>query len=65
MFRDKCNVYSLSHVWLFFDPMDCGPPGSSVHGISQARNPVPFPSPDVRMGNGEAQLKLESPFCPP
>ena len=21
----------------FFDPMDCGPPGSSVHGISQAR----------------------------
>ena len=24
-------------VWLFFDPMDCSPPGSSVHGISQAR----------------------------
>ena len=21
----------------FFDPMDCGPPGSSVHGIFQAR----------------------------
>ena len=21
----------------FFDPMDCSPPGSSVHGISQAR----------------------------
>ena len=28
---------SLSHVWLFCDPMDCSPPGSSVHGISQAR----------------------------
>ena len=27
----------LSHVWLFCDPMDCIPPGSSVHGISQAR----------------------------
>ena len=28
---------SLSHVWLFSDPMDCSPPGSSVHGIFQAR----------------------------
>ena len=26
-------------VWLFCDPMDCSPPGSSVHGISQARIP--------------------------
>ena len=30
-------VWSPSHVWLFHDPMDCGPPGSSVHGISQAK----------------------------
>ena len=39
-------VQSLSHVWLFYDPMDCSPPGSSVHGISQARilKWVPFPS---------------------
>ena len=27
---------SLSHVWLFCDPVDCSPPGSSVHGTSQA-----------------------------
>ena len=27
----------LSHVWLFCDPMDCSPPGSSVHEISQAK----------------------------
>ena len=27
---------SLSRVWLC-DPMDCSPPGSSVHGIPQAR----------------------------
>ena len=27
----------LSHVGLFCDPMDCSPPGPSVHGISQAR----------------------------
>ena len=28
---------SLSGVWLFCDPMDYSLPGSSVHGISQAR----------------------------
>ena len=27
----------LSHVQLVCDPIDCSPPGSSVHGISQAR----------------------------
>ena len=27
----------LSHVHLFYDPMDYSPPDSSVHGISQAR----------------------------
>ena len=30
-------VQSLSHVQLFSDPMDCSPPGSSVHGNFQAR----------------------------
>ena len=30
-------VYWLNHVHLFCDPMDCSPPGSSIHGISQAR----------------------------
>ena len=28
---------SLSSFMSFHDPMDCSPPGSSVHGISQAR----------------------------
>ena len=28
---------SLSYAQLFFDPMDCSPPGSSVHGIFQAK----------------------------
>ena len=27
----------LSHVWLFCDPVDCSPPGFSVHGISLVR----------------------------
>ena len=30
------KVKSLSHVWLC-DPMDCSPPGSSIHGILKAR----------------------------
>ena len=30
-------VQSLSRVPLFWDPMDCSPPGFSVHGILQAR----------------------------
>ena len=31
----KCQ--SLSRVWLFVTPMDCSPPGSSVHGILPTR----------------------------
>ena len=26
--------WSLSQVWFFCDSMDCGPPGSPIHGIS-------------------------------
>ena len=33
----KVKVNSLSRVQLLCDPMDCSPPGSSVHGILQAR----------------------------
>ena len=37
----------LSHVLLFWDPMDCSLPGSSVNEISQERilEWVAFPSP--------------------
>ena len=40
-------VCMLSCVWLFCDPMDCSPPGSSVRGILQARlwSGLPFPPP--------------------
>ena len=42
-----CLFSSLSHVQFFCNPVDCGLPGSSVHGISQARilEWVAFPSP--------------------
>ena len=30
-------VCALNHVQLFSDPMDCSPPGSSAHGVFQAR----------------------------
>ena len=36
LYLDKMKVLVTSHVWLC-DPIDCGPPGSSVHGILQAR----------------------------
>ena len=35
-YLDIVKVKSLSHVWLC-DPMDCSPPGSSIHGIFKAR----------------------------
>ena len=33
----KVKVKLLSRVWLFCDSMDCSLPGSTVHGILQAR----------------------------
>ena len=35
--RNELLLFSLNHVRLFCDPIDCSPPGSSVRGISQAR----------------------------
>ena len=35
--RLRMCVQSLSRVQLFCNPMDCSLPGSSAHGISQAR----------------------------
>ena len=32
-----CGLSHFSRVWLFCKPMDCSLPGSSVHGVSQAR----------------------------
>ena len=45
--RDHVVVWSLSHVWLFCDPMDCSLPGSSVQGFSRQeyRSGLQFPSP--------------------
>ena len=37
LFHINVTVTMLSRVRLFWDPMDCGPPGSSVHGILRAR----------------------------
>ena len=54
---------SLQLYPTLFDPMDYSPPGSSVHGILQARilewatMPTPGDPPDPR-------LEPESPVCP-
>ena len=58
------------------DPMDCSPPGSSVHGISQARIlewvAIPFsrdlPNPGIKPGSPALQadsLPFEPPRKPP
>ena len=47
----------LSHVRFFVNSMDCSPPGSSVHGISQARtlkqvviaSPGDLPNPGIEL----------------
>ena len=45
--RSKVKVLVAQSYLTLCDPMDGSPPGSSVHGISQARilEWVPFPSP--------------------
>ena len=43
--RRRVRVFRRSVVSDSCDPIDCSPPGSSVHGILQARGGLPFPSP--------------------
>ena len=67
---DWCRFF-LSYVCLFShqsrlilcNPMDYSPPGSSVHGVSQARiqSGLPFPSPGVLPDPG---VRPESPAFP-
>ena len=49
----------LSHVWLC-DPMDCSPPGSSVHGIFQARI---LEWSAISSGMGSSLLKDQTHVC--
>ena len=48
------------------DPMDCSLPGSSVHGISQARilEWVPFPAPEELPDPGIIAVSPVSPTLP-
>ena len=56
-----CVLVSQSCLALF-DPMDCSPPGSSVHGILQAKIPFPSPGnlPDLGMEPGCLALQADS-----
>ena len=64
----SCMLLCLvsQHVWLFWDPMDCGPPGSSVHGILQARRvewvafPLPGNLPDPGIEPTSPVLQVDS-----
>ena len=43
--QDYCCCLIGQSCPTLYDPMDCSPPGSSVHGVSQARilDGLPFP----------------------
>ena len=70
-------VCSCAHAQLLSciqlcDPMDCSPPGSSVHGILQARilewvaMPLPGDLPNQGMEPGSPALQADSlPYEPP
>ena len=58
-----CLLVAQSHPTLFGPPLDCSPPGSSVHGILQARIlegvAIPFlrelPNPGIEPGSPALQ----------
>ena len=58
---DVCSVTQLCLTAC--DPMDCSPPGSSVHGIFQARilDGLPFPTPGDFPDLGIKPAALASP----
>ena len=57
-----CVLSHFNHVWLC-DPMDCSPPGSSVHGILRARilEWVTMPPPGDLPNPGIEPMSLMSP----
>ena len=59
------HAKSLQSCPTFCDPMDCNPPGSSAHGILQARIlewiAMPFPSPGDLPDPGVEPTSLMSP----
>ena len=68
----SCMLSRFNRVQLFCDPLDCGPPGSSVHGILRARilewvvNSSFRGSPDPGIERGAPALQANSlPSVPP
>ena len=59
----KVKVLVSQSCLTLCDSMDCEPPGSSVHGILQARilNGLPFPSPGYLPDPGSNPASLASP----
>ena len=55
---------SLSRIWLFAIPMDCSPPGSSVHGILHTRilewDVIPFSRGSTWPGIKPESLELQA-----
>ena len=63
---DTCDsvwrvVLNGSVVSVSLQPHECSPPGSSVHGILQARSGLPFPTPEDLPDPGIEPVSLVSP----
>ena len=58
-------VWSVSHVQLFCDPVDCSPPGSSVHGSfpGKIESGLQFPSPGDLPNPGINQTQVACISC--
>ena len=59
-----CMLSHFNRVQLFWDPMDCSPPGSSVHGILQAKSSpggLPCPPPGDLLDLRIKPMSLMSP----
>ena len=58
-----CHAKSLQPSLTLFDPMDCRPPGSSVHGFSRQEywSGLPFPTPGDLPHPGIRPVSLASP----
>ena len=60
MWSKQSMCVCLIHLRLFVTPMDCSPPGSSVHGIPEQeyRSGLQFPSPGDLQGSNPGRLCL-------
>ena len=63
----KCESEVIQASWTLRDPMDCSQPGSSVHGIFQARvlewGAIAFSTMDLNLGELQDLVMDSKSWC--